>query len=406
VQLEKQRIFGLDFLRASAVLAVIFHHSLSFTQPPAWIRFFGPLGSLGVEVLLVLSGYLIGQGLLHKHKQGRFSEPKHVGQFYVKRWLRTLPPYYLYLFIMAALFPPFLNQLIARKEYFVFMQNFAWRMPPFYAQTWTLALLEFFYFLFPMALFLSSKLVRNRLACFLVPIALFFGVPVLCRALHTQVESFEGFEQVFRKLIIYHMDTPITGVVLALIEVEFPAVWAWILRHYQLGLAAFSGSAAYFLLGCPHLASSHWLQVFFFPLVSITIALVFPLVCNWKENTTPLGAAVKSISQISYSLYVSHYFALSIGLALLIMAGIHGNQWLISYPLFGVLIVLFVYPTYRLAEEPFMRLRESKATPRSVFLPVYNAAIRAIYVHIAEPIWFALHRRPVQLGHREVLSPR
>jgi len=388
---EKQRIFGLDFVRAMAVLAVIFHHSLSFTHPPAWIRFFGPLGSLGVEALLVLSGYLIGQGLIKKYQQGRFSQLKHVGQFYVRRWLRTLPPYYVFLFIMAALFPPLVQQLYAHREYFIFMQNFAWRMPPFYAQTWTLALLEFFYFLFPMALFLSSKLVRHRIGCFLIPIAFFGGVPLMCRALHTQVESFEGFEQIFRKLVIYHIDTPITGVVMALIEAEFPIVWAWVLRHSWLGLTAFSASAGYFLLGCPFLSSSHWLQVFFFPLVSLTIALIFPLLCNWQENPSRFTEGVRGISQVSYSLYVSHYFALSIGLAILIITGVSAEHGLVSYPLFILLIVLCAYPTYHLAEAPFMRLRESKTPPRSYFLPIYSLVARAIYAHVTEPLLLALH---------------
>lgn len=390
VNIEKQRVFGLDFIRAAAVLAVVFHHSLAFAHPPAWVGFFGPLGSLGVEILLVLSGYLIGRGLIQKVKQGRFCA-EHIGQFYARRWLRTLPPYYLFLFIMAALFAPMVPQLITHKEYFIFMQNFAWEMPPFYAQTWTLALLEFFYLLFPMALFLSSKLIRHHLACFLIPILFFLGVPILCRTLHTQVGNLEEFQMIFRKQVIFHIDTPITGVIMGLIEGEFPFVWAWILRYSAVGLTAFSAAAAYFLLGCPYLSSSHCLQVFFFPLVSIAIALLFPLLCNWKENSTALGTTIKAISQVSYSLYVSHYFALSIGLALLIITGASRDAWMLNYLLFITLIVLIAYPTYLLAEKPFMRLRESREPRRSRFIPLFNGLLHVVQMRVAEPLAVALH---------------
>lgn len=391
---EKQRYFGLDFVRATAILFVIFHHSLSFTHAPTWLGFFGPMGSLGVEALLVLSGYLIGQGLIRKVKQDRFSQIQHLWQFYVKRWLRTLPPYYVYLFVMAALFAPMVQQLIDHKEYFFFMQNFAWRMPPFYAQTWTLALLEFFYFIFPLILFLSSKVLRHHLAVFLIPSILLMGIPLVCRALHSQVEDIDGFGQVFCKLIIFHIDTPITGVMMALIESEFPAVWAWILRHYQFGLVAVAASATYFLSGYPGLSSSHWLQVFFFPIISVTIALNFPLLCSWKENFSRFGTAMSSISQVSYSLYVSHYFALSIGLVLLIVTGISSDHWMVSYPLFIVLVAIIGYPTYLLTEEPFMRLRERKSSSRSLFLPVYGAMARFFKAVATNPLSLVYRRKP------------
>jgi peptidoglycan/LPS O-acetylase OafA/YrhL len=71
--LSKDRIFGLDLLRATAVLLVIFHHSLFYLTAPGWVRSFGWVGEVGVTGLLLLSGYLIGQGLIKKSRDGRFS---------------------------------------------------------------------------------------------------------------------------------------------------------------------------------------------------------------------------------------------------------------------------------------------------------------------------------------------
>jgi peptidoglycan/LPS O-acetylase OafA/YrhL len=370
----QERIFGLDVIRTTAVLLIVFHHTFNFTHVPGWLRFFGPLGSLGAEALLVLSGYLIGHGLLKKSKEGRFSKSGHLTQFYFKRWMRTLPPYYFYLLVMAALFPPFLQQLWIHKAYFIFLQNFAWKMPSsFYAQTWTLAVLEFFYLLFPLVLLLASKIVRNYLACFLVPIALFLAVPLLVRVMHTQIESPEGFEELFRKCVIFRLDTPIAGVVLAMIEIELPWVWMWLLRHCWMGLIALGASTTYYLAKFPLLFSSHWFQVFFYPMVAVSIALMFPLLCSWKMGRSPFHRMVCAISQISYSIYVSHYFALSIGLALLIMAGVSRDHWVTAYLLFAICAGVIADLSYRLTEAPFIRLRESKLPNPSYFLATYRS---------------------------------
>src|SRR5579871_6125771 len=114
---ESNRIFGLDLLRALAVLFVIFHHSLLYVRPWPWLYAFGPLGTLGVEFLLVLTGYLIGHSLLKEIRQGRFGEFQ-LKRFYTRRWLRTLPPYYFFLVIMAALTSCTLNGLWSNRAYF------------------------------------------------------------------------------------------------------------------------------------------------------------------------------------------------------------------------------------------------------------------------------------------------
>ncbi len=88
----KERIFGLDFLRATAVLLVVFHHSMSFMTAPEWMQGLSWLGEIGVGALLLLSGYLIGQGLIKKCKAGRFSRLGDLGGFYARRWSRTFPP--------------------------------------------------------------------------------------------------------------------------------------------------------------------------------------------------------------------------------------------------------------------------------------------------------------------------
>ena len=308
--------------------------------------------------------------------------------------MRTLPPYYFYLLIMAALFPPFFHQLWVHRTYFFFLQNFAWKMPTsFYAQTWTLAVLEFFYLLFPLVLLLMSKIARNYLACFLLTVVFFLGVPLLIRVLHTQVEAWEGFEELFRKCVVFRLDTPVAGVVLALIEIELPSVWLWLLRHSWMGLIAFGGCAAYYLAQFPLLLSSHWLQVFFYPIVALSIALIFPLMCSWKMGHSLFHSLVCAVSKISYSIYVSHYFALSIGLTLLIVLGISNDHWVTACLVFAICVGVIADLSYRLTEAPFIRLRESKLPQPSYFLAIYRVTHRKI-------------RSWLPVRHASALSPK
>jgi peptidoglycan/LPS O-acetylase OafA/YrhL len=59
-------VFGLDFLRALAIGAVVVAHGFSFLMPhlPWWYGFLGHSGFYGVELFFALSGFLIGNLLI------------------------------------------------------------------------------------------------------------------------------------------------------------------------------------------------------------------------------------------------------------------------------------------------------------------------------------------------------
>ncbi len=73
-------------MRAVAIALVILHHTAALLVP-SWQQRFFPGGFLGVDVFLVLSGFLITTLLL----QRRHREPRPILSFYLRRVLRLVP---------------------------------------------------------------------------------------------------------------------------------------------------------------------------------------------------------------------------------------------------------------------------------------------------------------------------
>lgn len=159
---------GLDGVRALAVLAVLaFHESLP------WI----PGGFLGVDVFLVLSGYLITDLLVARYRRdGRIG----LGGFYQRRARRLLPALALMLVTVtaavgvlepaqrSALRPALVGavtytsnwwQAFAHQSYFML-----YGPPPAFEHLWSLAVEEQFYLIWPLLLGAILVLVRRPAA--------------------------------------------------------------------------------------------------------------------------------------------------------------------------------------------------------------------------------------------------
>ncbi|HEX7914772.1 acyltransferase family protein, partial [Rudaea sp.] len=91
--MDSARRFGLDAWRALAILLVLVGHaSFWFLPLTRELDVWYSLAFLGVELFFVLSGFLIGGILIDKFRSGSF----HLRQFWIRRWLRTLPNYFLF----------------------------------------------------------------------------------------------------------------------------------------------------------------------------------------------------------------------------------------------------------------------------------------------------------------------
>lgn len=92
------RIIGLDITRSVAILLVMFCHSSCFytINNNCMEYIFTFAGVWGVELFFALSGFLIG-GIIIKNIVNVSYEDvlKEIKIFWIRRWFRTLPLYYL-----------------------------------------------------------------------------------------------------------------------------------------------------------------------------------------------------------------------------------------------------------------------------------------------------------------------
>ncbi len=146
-----RRIPELDALRGLAAMAIVAFHLNPIALFPGWT---------GVDLFFVLSGYLI-TGIILRHGQTR----GFLATFYMRRGLRIWPIYYLTLFVLVAVnrYLPRPESLAGLPYYLTYTQNLPlyWRekapdLPPF-NHTWTLALEEQFYVIWPALLLLSGR---------------------------------------------------------------------------------------------------------------------------------------------------------------------------------------------------------------------------------------------------------
>ena len=151
MQRETPRKEQLDGLRAFAILPVLYTH---FWNDDNW------LGSAGVFLFFVLSGYLI-TGILLRSR----TKPSALQNFYIRRFLRIAPIYYVTLGLACLIHLPGIRQTFLWHFFYLsnvlFTLKNSWTSPWYTAHLWTLSVEEQFYLVWPfLILFLPSKAIK------------------------------------------------------------------------------------------------------------------------------------------------------------------------------------------------------------------------------------------------------
>src|SRR5262249_41202640 len=138
-----------------------------------------PIAALFMDVFFVMSAYFITSLLvrdIQRHRGIRY------GEFYRRRFARILPPFLVmvlaYLLFRSIFFPPFRDALIDALIAFTYITDYwmAFKIPGiiYMGHTWSLAVEEQFYLLWPITFALLVRIcgLRWRLICVIGAIAL------------------------------------------------------------------------------------------------------------------------------------------------------------------------------------------------------------------------------------------
>ena len=364
----KQRIFGLDVLRAMAIIMVVCSHILwIYPKSNAFIpTLFELFGFWGVELFFVLSGFLIGSILYTIFVNENFTL-KAVFHFLKRRWFRTLPNYYLVL-LLNILIAYFLGFSIENMgSYFLFLQNFASKSPAFFPESWSLSIEEFTYLLLPFSLFfVGLSKVKNKSKVFLfVVVALilvFWLNKFYYHSKHT-ISNLLEWNLNLKSVLIYRIDAILMGVLAAWISLNFSEFW-----KKSKTIFAFIGFGILFFLMFGILPldltieqNSFFWNVLYLPITSIAFAFLLPFFSNWKTFTNPILYPIELISKISYSIYLLHYSII----LLLLKTYFDTSQMLDFERHLFTLVYLFItflssYLLYRFYEKPIMNWRDKR----------------------------------------------
>lgn len=363
---SQNRIFGLDVLRASAILMVVSSHVLwIYPKSNNFIASVLELfGFWGVELFFVLSGFLIGSILYQSYVSDSFTL-KAVFHFLKRRWFRTLPNYYLVL--IANIFIAFFigYQVDNIGLYFVFLQNFIHKSPVFFPESWSLSVEEFAYLLLPFALFFGTfGFVKNKSKRFLIIVFLllivFFFTKVIFNAT-CAISNLTDWNSNLKSIVIYRIDAILVGVLTAWIRFNFEAFWK---KYKELFLFLGIGIFFFLLFGISSSnlrieQSPFFWNVLYLPLTSLGFAFIFPIFSEWKLSNSFLKNPIVFVSKISYAIYLIHYSVI-----LQLMKYFVDTTVLTSHQrhfftiLYLMITFLMAYILYRFYEKPMMNLRD------------------------------------------------
>ncbi|WP_456439682.1 acyltransferase family protein [Psychroserpens sp.] len=365
----EKRIFGLDLMRATAIIMVMCSHTLWIVPEMRGVtrKLFSVFGILGVDVFFVLSGFLIGR-ILYKMYTSREFTFKDVTYFWIRRWFRTLPNYYLALIINILVAIYIGNQLPDQLwKYGFFLHNFSTQLPWFFPESWSLSVEEFAYILGPLlmylVLFFRKKASRPRL--FLQVTLFILLLFILTKLMYNHEETVRHMRHWtlnVKSIVIYRIDAIYYGVLAAYISIVKPKFWCHT-RYFTFGLGILVLIAMNFLVPLKGWFITEYpafWNVWYFIIKSLAIVCTLPLLSQIKSAPKSIRIPITYISILSYAIYVFHYSIIMQLMKYLIPSEPMEGLDLVIYLLVYVLITFVVsYLVYRLYEKPMTDLRDS-----------------------------------------------
>ena len=364
----------IQFLRAIAVsLVVLSHSSLAL-----WSG-----GFVGVDVFFVVSGYVIGLSLINERLRTSTNSLK---LFFQRRFFRIFPPL-VAVIIGSSIYAYFILSFDKSQDYFVqqaraalfsysnfffifhkmdyFLQN---GNSIFFLHTWSLGIEEQFYLLIPILIWIVSRFVRNsdHFNHFRVWNRVFATLAVISflTSLVLKFNIVEVGTTEFRQLFVFY--SPVTRAWEFLIGILLALQWnrnRECIQKQITGRWKFAFLAGLFVLQTGILLSSHRGLLSQFGSSSatavVTAILIFALPrLAIQQNRFVNHPVIQLVGNASYSIYLWHWIAVSIGEDMFHPPSAYQTLFLLTLSFVPALL------SYQFVEKPFRRVRDLRGSTK------------------------------------------
>ncbi len=351
---------GLNGIRAIAALLVVFVHTESFKSKIGELNIHGFLPFQGlahqsVKMFFVLSGFLITYLLLRESSSSDID----VGKFYIRRFLRIWPVYYLVViigFLIVPLFgepsyfnlhlePNFSSKFILVSTFLSNLVLYKYGSLFMIGILWSVAAEEQFYLFWPWVI----KFVKFPLIKILAVLLIFVLIKIILIQFFL-LKSLTWWAFFFEKFLVF--DCMIVGAVAAYLLYHEHKLLKWVFSNLFVYLSLFSFLC--FLVIQPNL----------YGLENVYLSIVYGgVVLNISVNSRALikleNNAFDFLGKISYGIYMFHCMFLGIGIWIIqtFDNGFLVNNVLLYLITFGGTI-LFSYISYTYFEKPILKYKK------------------------------------------------
>lgn len=385
----------IDGLRSLSIMIVVFAHQILFLQLffpnphnfvynlPLGLRIFINGGIIGVNIFFVISGFLIGKILFTEYKK---TQNICIGHFYSRRFLRLMPVYWLGLFTGLLLGFPNVDYIWANL---IYVTNFLSLDHQFLGWTWSLAVEEQFYFIFPITILLIfswTSLFRNKMQILLLIIIcasislnffLVYNYNLTLPPMSLNSIEFKKFSAIFYIKPYTCFISILSGIVVAYLEYfsESKANVVSFLKIYHIHditiVLSIASIIFMFFIGDGIAPLSINPSKFIIPVLPIifsaSVAYLIFYINNFDSLISVFLKKLLSfkvfyvIAQLSYSIYIFHLivilFVYHIILSLFSFLS-YLELLAIGIPIILFFIFIVSLVTYLFLERPFMNIRK------------------------------------------------
>ena len=343
---------NLQILRAVAALSVVLYHirgtAESYSYNPKIVSLLGNLGSSGVDIFFVISGYLISSLIYREIKETKTFSFKN---FYERRARRILPA----LFVVILVSIPFAWKYILPTSFVDYAKSILYSIgfgSNFYfyfsgqlygtesgllkplLHTWSLSIEEQYYIIFPLLFFVICNYFKNRI---IIIISIIILLSLIFSEYLTDANASLNFY-----ILLSRAWELLLGTLLFLLE-SFRKKKVNIYNNLYILIGLILIVSSFFLFedsnGHPNVKS-------LYPIMGVVLVIYFSsaevFMTKLLSNKIMVGVGL-----ISYSLYLWHYPIFAFSRISYFTKGIFDNG------IVGLVIIILSLLTYFFIEKPF-----------------------------------------------------